>query len=74
MVRAGLPSWQYKAAVQRLDESIAHARKLANEGKVYTAEQWEDHDVQREIAAPNMTTRDKKIDTNGAELEFCKSF
>ena len=66
--RLGKDSMQYKAAVQRLDESIAHARKLANEGKVYTAEQWEDHDVQREIAAPNMATRDKKIDTNGAKI------
>ena len=66
--RLGKDSMQYKAAVQRLDESIAHARKLANEGKVYTAEQWEDHDVQREIAAPNMATRDKELNTNGAKI------
>lgn len=66
--RLGRDSRQYNAAVQRLDESIAHARKLAEYGKVYTAEQWEDHDVQREIAAPNMAIMNEKVNTYGLEI------
>jgi len=61
--RLGKNSAQYKAAVQRLDESIAHARKLNAEGKVYTPEQWEDHDVQRQVAAPNLQNMQKGIGT-----------
>lgn len=42
---------QYKAAVSRLDEAIAHAEKLRREGKVYDAAQWETREVQRTVAA-----------------------
>lgn len=59
--RLGKGSAQYKAAVRRLDESIEHARRLAAEGKVYSAEQWEDHDIQRRIAAPNLANMETKI-------------
>ncbi len=48
--RLGAESVQYKCAVKRLDEAIAHARKLKSEGKVYTAEQWESHDIQKAVA------------------------
>lgn len=61
--RLGKGSAQYKAAVRRLDESIGHARRLAAEGKVYSAEQWEDHDIQRRIAAPNLANMETKIDS-----------
>jgi hypothetical protein len=56
------------APVRRLDESIAHARKLHADGKVYSAEQWEDHDVQRKIAAPNLANMDAKLDTYNITL------
>ena len=48
--RLGADSDQYRVAVKRLDESIAHARKLMAAGKVYTAEQWETRDVQKSVA------------------------
>ena len=48
--RLGAESEQYKCAVKRLDDVIAHARKLKSEGKVYTAEQWESHDIQKAVA------------------------
>ena len=48
--RLGAESEQYKCAVKRLDDAIAHARKLKSEGKVYTAEQWESHDIQKAVA------------------------
>ena len=48
--RLGAESAQYKCAVKRLDDAIAHARKLKADGKVYTAEQWEMHDMQKGIA------------------------
>ena len=50
----GKNSAQYKFAVNRLDESIDYARKLQAQGRVYKAEDWENHDVQREIAKPNL--------------------
>ena len=31
-------------------------------GKVYSAEQWENHDVQRQVAAPNLANRNQKLD------------
>ena len=48
--RFGADSAQYKCAVKRLDEAIDHARALKAAGKVYTAEQWETHDIQRTVA------------------------
>ncbi len=73
--RLGKNSAQYKAAVQRLDESIAHARKLHAEGKVYAADQWEDHDVQRQIAAPNLLNMKQQIGTyNRIKNEVAKNF
>ena len=66
--RLGKGSESYKAAVRRLDESIAHARKLHADGKVYSAEQWEDHDVQRKIAAPNLANMDATLDTYNITL------
>ena len=66
--RLGKGSESYKAAVRRLDESIAHARKLHADGKVYSAEQWEDHDVQRKIAVPNLANMDAKLDTYNITL------
>ncbi len=66
--RLGKGNESYKAAVRRLDESIVHARKLHADGKVYSAEQWEDHDVQRKIAAPNLTNMDAKLNTYNITL------
>ena len=48
--RLGAGSEQYTCAVNRLDEAIAHARKLKADGKVYSAAEWETRDVQRNIA------------------------
>ncbi|MBR4222922.1 MAG: hypothetical protein IKR81_17305 [Victivallales bacterium] len=67
--RLGQNSAPYKAAVQRLDEAIAHARKLNAEGKVYTADQWEDHDVQRQIAAPNLLKMDETLNAYGLKIK-----
>ena len=66
--RLGKGSESYKAAVNRLDESIAHARKLHADGKVYSAEQWENHDVQRKIAAPNLANMGATLDTYNITL------
>ena len=66
--RLGKGSESYKAAVNRLDESIAHARKLHADGKVYFAEQWENHDVQRKIAAPNLANMGATLDTYNITL------
>ena len=60
--KLGQGSEQYKCAVSRLDEAIAHARNLMASGKVYSAEQWENHDVQRQVAAPNLANRNQKLD------------
>ena len=46
----GKDSEQYKCAVKRLDECIAHARRLKVQGKVYTAGQWEAHEIQKSVA------------------------
>ena len=66
--RLGRDSAQYRAAVSRLDESIEHARKLMRENQVYDALQWEDHEVQRSVAAPNLKNRDGELDTYGVAL------
>lgn len=58
----GKNSAQYHYAVKRLDESIAHARKLQAAGRVYKAEDWENHDVQREIAKPNLKLANGKAE------------
>ena len=50
-LKSRLGAAQYKAAVSRLDETIAHAEKLRREGKVYDAAQWETREVQRTVAA-----------------------
>lgn len=50
-LKSRLGAEQYKAAVSRLDEAIAHAEKLQREGKVYDAAQWETQEVQRSVAA-----------------------
>ena len=50
-LKSRLGAAQYKAAVSRLDEAIAHAEKLRREGKVYDAAQWETREVQRTVAA-----------------------
>ena len=49
-MQLGKDSEQYRCAVERLDGAIAHARELKDKGKVYTAEQWETHDVQKSVA------------------------
>jgi len=66
--RLGKNSAQYKAAVLRLDESIAHAKTLNAEGKVYTQDQWMNHDVQRNIAKPNIDNRNATLNAYGAKL------
>jgi hypothetical protein len=63
--RLGKGSAQFKAAVRRLDESIEYARQLNAKGKVYSAGQWEDHDVQCQIAKPNLRNMNEKIGTYG---------
>jgi len=67
--RLGKNSEQYKAAVQRLDESIEYARKLEKEGKVYKEEDWENHDIQRDIAKPNLYNMEEKY---GAKMDEAK--
>jgi len=67
--KLGPGSEQYTCAVQRLDEAIAHARNLMASGKVYSAEQWENHDVQRQIAAPNLANHDEKLKHYGIQVE-----
>ena len=67
--RLGKNSEQYKAAVQRLDESIEYARKLEKEGKVYKEEDWENHDIQRDIAKPNLDNMEEKY---GAKMDEAK--
>ena len=67
--RLGKSSSQYQAAVQRLDDAIALARKLKGDGKVYSTEQWENRDIQREVAAPNMANMNDKIDTYGRKIQ-----
>ena len=67
--RLGKNSEQYKAAVQRLDESIEYARKLEKEGKVYNVKDWEDHDIQRKIAKPNLYNMEEKY---GAKMDEAK--
>jgi hypothetical protein len=59
--RLGANSTQYKCAVKRLDEAISHARKLEGEGKVYSAEQWETHDIQKSIAKESLTPAEDSI-------------
>ena len=66
--KLGSGSEQYKCAVQRLDEAIAHARTLMANGKVYSAEQWEDHDVQRQVAAPNLANENQKLKHYGIKV------
>ena len=66
--RLGQSSEQYKAAVQRLDESIEYARKLEIEGKVYNAKDWENHDIQCKIAKPNRDNMEGKLETYGAQI------
>ena len=68
-LRLGKNSAQYKAAVQRLDESIEHAKKLQSNGKVYSQEAWENHEIQREIAKPNIANRKQKLNTYGANFD-----
>lgn len=59
--RLGADSQQYKCAVKRLDEAIAHARKLNSEGKVYSAEQWEKRDIQKSIAKKALAPAEDSI-------------
>lgn len=66
--RLGKSSEQYKAAVQRLDESIAHAKKLYDEGKVYSEEDWRNHEIQRRIAVPNLDNKEMELDTNDVQI------
>ena len=67
--RLGAESEQYRCAVKRLDEAIAHARKLKNEGKVYTAEQWESHDVQKSVAKVALKKAKNHPDLPSASLQ-----
>lgn len=66
--RLGARSVQYKCAVKRLDDAIAHARKLKDEGKVYTAEQWETRDVQTDIATTALAKAKNHPDLPSASL------
>ena len=52
----------------RLDESIAYAKTLNAEGKVYTQDQWMNHDVQRNIAKPDIDNRNATLNAYGAKL------
>ena len=47
--KLGARSQQYRFAVTRLDEAIARAEQLKNDGKVYRAEDWEGDEVQNRI-------------------------
>ena len=52
----------------RLDESIAYAKTLNAQGTVYTQKQWMNHDVQRNIAKPNLDNRKATLNSYGATL------
>ena len=47
---ANLPEDAKDAAISRLDDAISHARALFEKGHVVSAEEWVNHDKQREIA------------------------
>jgi hypothetical protein len=47
---ANLPKGAKDAAISRLDDAINYARTLFNKRHVVSAEEWVDHDKQREIA------------------------
>ena len=47
--RLGADTPEYHAAVQRLDDAILYAMKLNEAGRVYTKEQWETQNIQREV-------------------------
>jgi len=47
---ANLPESAKKAAISRLDDAINHAKALFKKGHVVSAEEWVNHDKQREIA------------------------
>ena len=49
-LKAHLPAKAVESAVNRLDEAIALAAKLKSERRVYAAEDWNDHEIQRELA------------------------
>ena len=55
--------------MKRLDDAIAHARKLKSEGKVYTAEQWESHDIQKSVAKVALTKAKNHPDLPSASLQ-----
>lgn len=59
--RLGKGSEQYKCAVKRLDATIQKAIELKKAGKVYSATQWEDHDVQKEVAKPYLNAQEPKF-------------
>jgi len=61
-MQLGKDSEQYRCAVERLDGAIAHARELKKEGKVYTAEQWETHDVQKSVAKAALNKPENRSD------------
>ena len=58
-----------RIAGNRLDEAIAHARKLKSEGKVYTAEQWESHDIQKAVANAALKKAKNHPDLPSASLQ-----
>ena len=45
------------------------AKKLQSDGKVYSQEAWENHEIQREIAKPNIDNRKQKLNTYGANFD-----
>ncbi len=65
------PGDAYENAVSRLDDAIRHAKKLKDDGRVYTKEQWKDEGVQdrfdgaqTKFSSPfsgQMTPRQQKI-------------
>lgn len=67
----GVPSGAVNAAISRLDETIAHAEKLANEGKVIEIEDFAQKDVQNKLLAKelHMPHPIKPLGPNNFKLE-----
>lgn len=59
--RLGDDTPQYRAAMQRLDDAILYAMKLNELGRVYTKEQWETKEIQREVASHQPKTEVKQL-------------
>jgi hypothetical protein len=67
-----------QAAEARLDEAIAHAKKLGQQGKVYSREQWRNEANLKDMTGVKATVTITKTDGTkvkfGNEVEFVKDY